>query len=373
MPIIDCLNSVAVKRTARLIQLEGLFDVPPTERSECTYRVDLPVESIDWSIGLIVGPSGSGKTTLARAAFGQHLIKDYAWPEHEAIVEAFPATLPIKEITSLLSSVGFSSPPSWVRPFRCLSTGEQFRATLARALAESPKLAVIDEFTSVLDRTVAQFASAALAKAVRRSKRKIVAATCHEDVVDWLDPDWILEMPGGHFTRRSLRGRPTLELAIARVHRSAWELFRRHHYLDASLHRSAKCFVASYRDRPAAFASCLYQPSLRGGCWREHRTVCLPDFQGVGIGNALSEFIASLMIASGKPYRSTTGSPATIHHRCRSPNWRLIRKPGLNRRNRREASKGFELARSRAVARLTAGFEFIGPARPDEARRFAVA
>lgn len=62
----------------------------------------------------------------------------------------------IKDIVGLLSSVGFSSPPSWVRPFRVLSTGEQFRVTMARTLAEMPDLAVVDEFTSVVDRTVAR-------------------------------------------------------------------------------------------------------------------------------------------------------------------------------------------------------------------------
>ena len=59
----------------------------------------------------------------------------------------------------------------WLRPFHVLSNGEQFRATIARALAESAKgreLVVIDEFTSVVDRTVAQIGSAAIAKTIRR-------------------------------------------------------------------------------------------------------------------------------------------------------------------------------------------------------------
>jgi hypothetical protein len=116
------------------------------------------------------------------------------------------------------------------------------------------------------------------------------------------------------------------------------------------------------------------QPSLfrLDAHWREHRTVCLPDFQGAGICNALSDFVASLMVSAGTAYRSTTGHPAMIRHRCASPNWRLIRKPGLTNRNAGESSKGFKFARSRAVARFTAGFQYIGPARPDEAARFGI-
>src|SRR5262249_57232560 len=56
--------------------------------------------------------------------------------------------------------------------------------------------------------------------------------------------------------------------------------------------------------RPAAFTAVLHAPDPLGGYWREHRTVCLPDFQGVGIGNALSEFVASLFVATGKRYCS---------------------------------------------------------------------
>jgi hypothetical protein len=36
---------------------------------------------------------------------------------------------------------------------------------------------------------------------------------------------------------------------------------------------------------------------------------CLPDFQGVGIDNAMSEFVASLFVATGKPHFSSTSHP----------------------------------------------------------------
>ncbi len=80
----------------------------------------------------------------------------------------------IKEITALLSSVGFSSPLAWLRPFEGLSIGERFRVTMARALAETRDLTVIDELTSVVDRTVAQIGSAAIAKTVRRRQPRNV-------------------------------------------------------------------------------------------------------------------------------------------------------------------------------------------------------
>ncbi len=203
------VREVAIERTPRVLKLEGLFDIPPSQRSEERWDVhfDLPEA---WNVGLIVGPSGSGKSTLARELFGGRLVSAWDWPEHQSILDGFPAGMGIKDITELLSSVGFSSPPSWVRPFRVLSTGEQFRVNLARTLAEMPELAVVDEFTSVVDRTVAQICAAAVAKSVRRRDQKFVAVTCHYDVADWLDPDWIFQPHTGKLERRLLRGRPLL-------------------------------------------------------------------------------------------------------------------------------------------------------------------
>lgn len=367
-------RSVDVQRTARVLQLSGLFDLPPTERSESSWTLSLPIESSDWQIGLVVGPSGSGKSTLAREAFQAAPFVSanvgYDWPEDRAVVDGFPAELSVKDVTAALSSVGFSTPPAWLRPFRCLSTGEQFRATVARALVDPAPLIVLDEWTSVVDRTVAQIGSAAAAKAVRRTPgKRVVCVTCHYDVEEWLCPDWVVEMPAGTFTRRSLR-RPPIELEVAWVDRAAWVHFQHHHYLDTSLHKAAKCFCAFWRRRPVAFASVLHYPHANGGWWREHRTVCLPDFQGVGIGNALSAFVGGVMRATGKTYMSTTGNPAMIRHRAKSPVWRMRRPP--SRVSVTSAKSDVGLRAAQASNRFTAGFEYVGPPRPDDARRLGV-
>ena len=181
-----------VTRTARVMQLEGMFDLPPAARSERSWTVELPLQARPWQIGLIVGPSGAGKSTVARELFGPAVVSGYDWPARGAVIDGFPADLGLKEITGYLSAVGFSSPPAWLRPFETLSTGEQFRVILARALAERSPLIVVDEFTSVVDRTVARIGSSAVAKAIRsQPDRKLVAVSCHSDIIDWLQPDWI--------------------------------------------------------------------------------------------------------------------------------------------------------------------------------------
>lgn len=360
-----------VDRTPRVVQMEGMFDVPPAKKHAQAWTVNLTLDK-PWNVGLIVGPSGCGKSTVAREVFGDRLVNGWDWPKSKSILDGFPAALSIQEITGLLSSVGFSSPPSWVKPFHVLSNGEQFRVNLARTLAELPDLAVVDEFTSVVDRQVAQIGSAAVAKTVRASGRRFVAVACHYDIEEWLQPDWKFEPATGELTWRCLRRRPPVQLSIRRTDTSAWALFRGHHYLSGELNRSAHCFIAEVAGRPAAFAAAMYFPHFNGGWWREHRTVCLPDFQGVGIGNALSEFVASLFTGTGAEYRSTTSHPSMIRHRVRSPKWLMIRAPSMQRGNSGDESWQKSSRGNGTGLRMTAGFSYIGEARPTEAREFGL-
>jgi energy-coupling factor transporter ATP-binding protein EcfA2 len=367
-------REVGIIPSPRVLQLRGLFDVPPAEKTIHTWEVNVNLPP-DWNVGLIVGPSGSGKSTMARQFWPEQMARTWDWPEDRALLDGFPKELGIKDITGLLCSVGFSSPPSWLKPFHVLSNGEQFRVTMARTLAELPELAVVDEFTSVVDRDVAKIASAAVQKAVRRRKQKFVAVTCHLDVAEWLEPDWVYQPHTGEFVAgRSLR-RPKIELEIARVHRAAWGLFQNAHYLTAEHHRSAYCFVGFAWGRPAVYCSVIHFPHPVRPGWKEHRTVCLPDYQGVGLGNALSEYVASLFVATGKPYRDTTAHPGHVQHRIRSHLWKCVRSPGLNkpvRRRGRAATPGLGLAATTATDRLTTSFEYIGPVNHADARAFRI-
>jgi hypothetical protein len=77
-----------------------------------------------------------------------------------------------------------------------------------------------------------------------------------------------------------------IQLEVRRVYHSAWELFRQYHYLNQSFHKSARAFVAFLNDgTPVAFQAVIASPHPnQKGIYRGHRAVCLPDYQGVGIG-----------------------------------------------------------------------------------------
>ena len=152
------------------------------------------------------------------------------------------------------------------------------------------------------------------------------------------------------------------------MHRRAWKLFKQHHYLSGDIHRAAACFVGFVQDRPAAFVAVLSFPHPVRPSSREHRAVCLPDFQGVGIGNAMSEFVASLYAATGKPYSSTTSHPAMIRHRAKSKLWRMVRTPSMVGSHHRGQGKPYKSS----VGRITAGFRYVGPRRLEQAVGFGV-
>ena len=356
-----------VAETARVAQVRGIFDLQPDKTSRLEWAVRLPLHEKDWYVGLVVGPSGCGKSTIARALWPREIAEAAAltWPRDQSILDAFPAELSIKDVTALLSAVGFSSPPAWLRPFHVLSTGQQFRVTLARLLASPAPLVVLDEYSSVVDRTVAQIGSAALAKTVRQRGQRFIAVTCHEDVSDWLQPDWVYRPAEGLFQWRCLQRRPAITLTVVRCQASAWGLFAPHHYLSDGLNRSAVCFLATWREQPVAFSAWLPFVGAGPPTRREHRTVTLPDYQGVGIGNALSVTVAALWRGLGFRAISTTTHPAMIRSRCASPLWRMHRAPAL------ASGREKKLTNLRhATTRLTAGFEFVGPPLP---RRLAAA
>lgn len=368
MPRHRIVRTSPVARSARVKQLEGMFDLPPSKRSEVSWNVELPLDQKPWQIGLIHGPSGCGKSTIAKTFFGDRLIAGFPWTEGRAIVDDFPETMGIKEITALLSSVGFSSPPAWLRPYGCLSNGEQFRVTLARALAESPDLAVIDEFTSVVDRTVARIGSAAVAKAIRaRPGTRFVAVACHDDIVDWLQPDWTYEPHTGEFRWRSVQPRPRITLRIERVSVEAWGQFAHHHYLNSALKPQAECFLGTVDGRPATFAAVISSPNGVGQ-WRESRLVCLPDFQGVGLGQAMSAAVGSIFRGMGERYYSRTGHPAMIGHRYKSPHWRITQH-ATAMPTARLFTSGKNAHYRTSYGRQTAGFEYVGPALDAELAR----
>ena len=260
-----------------------------------------------------------------------------------------------------LTSVGFASPPSWLKPYSVLSNGEKMRCDLARAILEKRDLFVFDEFTSVVDRNVAQIGSLAMQKAIRRGGQKFIAVTCHADVEPWLMPDWVFNTDTMTFSVKDLeeqkKNRPAIHLDIfeTKWKREYWEAFRKYHYLNHSLNVAAHTYVCFANGHLAGFCSILPQPHpIRKNIWRLHRSVVLPDYQGIGIASAMRACIAEDFKRRGIDVCTVTSNRAMIQSMKTSPLWKCV---SIGRKQTRSGAISLP---HQSGKRITASFEYIG-------------
>lgn len=357
-----------VPKTARVVQVASAYDVPITDKQTLTWTHNLPIEDRSWQVGLIVGPSGAGKSVLASRLWPANVTTTATWSPDKALVDDFPQA-PIADITGTLTAVGLGSIPAWLRPYHTLSNGERFRADMARALIEAPDPVVVDEFTSVVDRQVAKVASHAVQRAIRRTPgRQFVAVTCHFDVVDWLQPDWVYDVAAGEFTWRLVQPHPKLNLAVHATSRTVWSMFERHHYLSGDLSSAAQCFAAYVNDRPVAFTSYIHFPHSKTKTIKMgHRLVVLPDWQGLGVAARLEDWLGEYLHARGYRYRNVVAHPGMVRLYARSPRWRVSGERAARVATSPKQRRSKSLARGQLNSRrLTVrSFEYV-PTRREE-------
>ena len=277
---IQVRNSCADFTSYRAARVKSLFNA----ESGCNFSIDadMPFEDRPWSIGVVVGPSGSGKTSIGRRVFGADAFYEPAgWAHDKPVVDCIAPGGSFDDVTAALASVGLGDVPSWLRPYAVLSNGEKFRADLARIIAEAPGQVVVDEFTSVVDRQIAKIGALAFQKAWRRTKGQAVLLSCHYDVLEWIQPDWVFDTSTRAFNWVRLQ-RPKLELEIWQTDGGYWPLFGPHHYLKLPRMVAAQYYVGTVGGEVVCHLA--VSPKLEVGGVRACRMVVMPEWQGAGVG-----------------------------------------------------------------------------------------
>lgn len=338
----------------RAARVKSLFNVETG--ANFSLEADIDLEGAPWQIGVIVGPSGSGKTSIGRNLWGKQALYAPEWPTNAPVIDAIAPEGSFDEVTTALSSVGLGSVPTWLRPYSVLSNGEQFRANLARLIAEAPEQAVLDEFSSVVDRQIAQIGAGAFAKAWRRTKGQVVLLSCHYDILDWVQPDWVFDTGSGKFLRGSLWRRPRLDVELWQTNWRHWPVFEPHHYLKLPHMIAATNYVATVNGELVAHVGVSTRAGMKEA--RACRLVVMPQWQGAGVGLRFLDAVCELWRTGQNRYNKPM---LTLFHTSH---------PGLATALRRSSSwtqvsaklVGDNKARSMAsIAKSAAKLGFVNP------------
>ena len=315
-----------------------------------------------WNIGCIVGASGTGKTTIGKEVFGDNFITNFEYKE-KCVLDDMPKNIDLNDIYKAFTSVGFASPPDWVKPYYVLSNGQKMRVDLARCLLEDMELVAFDEFTSVVNREVAKVGSLAIQKAVRRNNKKFIAIGVHRDILDWLQPDWVFDTDTMEFYSKDLLWkRPDIELQVFESPKDKkqffWKPLSKYHYLDSSLHNGTRQFIGVVDGEVVAHTSYINFPMKKR--WkREHRLVVHPDWQGIGIGTKFQKAVADIVYNEGNTVICTTTTPALVKAMQKDKDWVLYRK-GRSKSTYDKSMAEKHLGNKKSDDRITYSFCYKG-------------
>ncbi len=355
----------------RAARVKSLFNAE--SGAEFTLEVDLPIEDDKWKIGVVVGPSGSGKTSLGRKVWGGKRIWNPRWPRDRPIIDAISPKGDFDQVTAALAGVGLGTVPTWLRPYGVLSNGEKFRADLARVLCDRPEKVVIDEFSSVVDRQIAKFGALAFAKAWRRGEGKCILLSCHYDIIEWLEPCWVLDTATGKYAGRGLWRRPRFELEIWQTDWRYWNLFEPHHYLKLPKMIAATNYVGVVEGELVSHLGVSTRPGMREA--RACRLVVMPEWQGAGVGLRFLNRICEMWLQGQNRYGKAmpvlfhTSHPGLCAALRRMPQWIQV-SGGLCGGNKKRSIESMIRSRRRGKNtrdtgygghfRAVQGFRYIG-------------
>jgi GNAT superfamily N-acetyltransferase len=136
-------------------------------------------------------------------------------------------------------------------------------------------------------------------------------------------------------------------------------MFKNHHYLDDKISKATKCWIGVWNGNIVCFGASMAMPSGSiKNAWRGHRTVVLPDYQGMGIGVRFSNAIAQLHLDDGKRYFSRTAHPRMGFYRENSPLW----KPTSKNKKLRTDVKHINMFNDHYIdnKRVCFSYEYIG-------------
>ena len=199
----------AVEPTPHVLEVATMFGLGIDQNRPIQLIPDTTLNLSPGRLIFVTGPSGSGKSTVLRLIRdelkGHELVHALSFDhlphlEDRPLVDVFPKR-PLSEVLRLLSLAGLNDAFVMLRKPSQLSDGQRYRLRLAQAMAMTETKAradqfnvvLADEFCSTLDRTTAKALARNVRKWVSRTGACFVAATTHDDLLEHLAPDTLIE------------------------------------------------------------------------------------------------------------------------------------------------------------------------------------
>lgn len=219
--------SSSVRRTFQTHAVQQAFEISPDQVNTTVIRgLNLTVEP--GSIALILGPSGSGKTSLLqllsdKAGRGDTLVGGNVYLPHNYRAETFRdfqsrkplidalGERDVRHALYLLGLAGLSEPTLYLKRFRELSRGQQYRAMLSRLIASRCNVWIADEFCANLDPATANIVADNVQRIARRLGVTVLAAAPHCDTfLQSLRPDVVVVL-GSSWDHTTFQGEEYLK------------------------------------------------------------------------------------------------------------------------------------------------------------------
>jgi GNAT superfamily N-acetyltransferase len=133
-------------------------------------------------------------------------------------------------------------------------------------------------------------------------------------------------------------------------------MFRQYHYLNGSIGAGVRCYTAVYQEKPVAYIA-VAAVKMKIRYYRVSRLVVLPDYQGIGVGKRLLNFVAELYTSQTKaPFYILTSNPQII--RGNMENW-IITRYGHASKGREDTRINKEIRGSLSRKRITVSLKYV--------------
>jgi GNAT superfamily N-acetyltransferase len=137
-----------------------------------------------------------------------------------------------------------------------------------------------------------------------------------------------------------------------------WQVFREHHYLNSErLGAGVRCYVAKLDDKPVGFIAVAHV-HMKARYLRVSRLVVLPDYQGIGVGKRLLNFVAEFFTSQLPeiPFYLVTSNPQLV--RGNLERWK-IKRVGHGSQGRGDTRINQEIRRANSRRRLSVSMQYI--------------